>query len=203
MAIIQSGAGGTTMTVDTTSNAARTTLYDSGGNAVYPNYDGSYMVRLEIIPTTLTAATTYFSLRNTGSKRVFLRKIEMKLGFSGTAALTRSLFEIERFSTATPTGGTTLTVLKKDTTDPTSSVGDARFAPGGLTTTSVVFDSPFHLVGVTNQVTVDHSQDIDFKGDGEGGRFLLAVNEGICIRANTAIVLGAYLVGSIYWDERT
>lgn len=202
MAEIKSGATADKWTIDPTSKAGRVTLYRSDGTEVYPVY-ASYLVRIEVIPTTLTAATTYFTMRNLGTKRAFIRKIELKMGFSGTVAASRSLFEIERFSTATPTAGTALTALKKDNTYAASSVTDIRYAPGGLTTTSVVFEAPFHLTGITNQLTVDHSQDMEYVGDGEIGKLVLAVNEGLCIRANTAIVLGAYLIGSITWDERT
>lgn len=203
MAIIQSGGSTDTLTVDATSKAARVTQYTTAGALTNPEYAGSYITRVEVIPTTLTAGTTYFTMRNLGTRRVFIRRMEFKLGFSGTAAASRSLYEIERFSAATPTGGTAITALKKDNTHPASSVTDIRFAPGGLTTTGVTFEAVLHLIGHTNQLTIDHSQDLSFIGDGEAGKIVLAVNEGLCIRANTAIVAGSYLVGNITWDERT
>ena len=203
MAVIKSGVSTDQWTIDPVSKAGRVTLYDSSGKLVVKEYDASYMVRIEVIPTTLTAGTTYFAMRNVGGKRVFIRKIEMKLGFSGTATASRSLYEWERFSAATPTGGTALTALKKGSTFPNSSVGDIRFAPGGLTITGVVFEAPFHLVGNTNQLNNDQTQDISYVDGPDIGRLVLAVGEGLCVRANTAIVAGSYLIGSITWDELT
>lgn len=203
MAIIQSGASADNLTVDATSKAARVTLYDSAGNKTNPEYAGSYMTRIEVIPTTLTAATTYFAVRNLGARRVFIRCIELKLGFSGIVAASRSLYEFTRFSAATPTGGTALSALKKDNTMPATTLTDMRFAAGGLTVSGVVFESPLHLVGHTNQLSTDHAQNINFIGDGETGKFVIGVNEGFAIRANTAVVLGSYLIGSLIWDERT
>lgn len=184
--------------------SGRVTLYKSDGTPHFTEYEGSYMVRIEIIPTTVTAATTYFAMHNLGTKRAFIRKIEMKEGFSGTAAASRSIFEFERLFTATPTGGTALTALKKNNnTMPTSSVSDIRYAPGGLTTTGVTWEAPFFLAGVTNQLNTDFAQDLDFANSGEQGKFVLNINEGLAIRANTALVAGAYLIGQISWDEYT
>lgn len=201
--VLKSGADSTLATVDPVSKALRTTLYRPDGAVIFPTYDGSYLTRIEVVPTTLTGGTTYFSMRNLGSKRVFIRRIEMKWGFSGTAAATRSIFDFQRFSTATPTAGTTQTALKKDNVFATSSVTDIRFAPGGLTTTSVVFESSFFIGGISSNVNCDHAQDLHFLGDGEHGKFVLAVNEGMCIRANGTVVAGAFCIGQITWDERT
>jgi hypothetical protein len=195
-------SGGNSLAIDAVSNAARITQYKTDGSLLNKEYLGSYITRIEIIPTTLTAGTTYFTMRNLGSKRAFIRSIEFKIGFSGTAAASRTLYEIERFSSATPTGGTPLTATKVDNTYPASSITDIRFSPGGLTTAGVAFEISFHLIGNSNQLTADGFQDISFIKNGEYSQFVLAINEGLAIRANTAVVLGSYLVGSIYWDER-
>ena len=77
---------------------------------------------------------------------------------------------------------------------------DIRFAPGGLTTTNVVFGDPFTLVNVTNQLSYQTAIQIEYPEE-QDNRLVLAPNEGLCIRANTAIVAGAALLGSIDWDE--
>lgn len=179
------------------------TLYRADGSAIYQQYAGIYRARIEVIPTTLTLGTTYFAMRNLGTRRAFIRVFDLSAGFSGTAALTRSIYELVRFSAATPTGGTAQTALKTRNTWPTSSVTDIRFAPGGLTTTGVTFEAPFHLIGHTNQVTVDRDDRLAPPPDDEDFWLELAVNEGFAIRANTAIVAGSYLTGSILWPERT
>jgi hypothetical protein len=202
-ATIKSGATADLWTVDATSKAGRATLYKADGSLYYNTYAGIYRARIEIIPTTLTLGTTYFAMRNLGTRRCYIRVIDISIGFSGTAALTRGIYEIDRFSAATPTGGTTQTALKTRNTWPASSMTDIRFAPGGLTTTGVTFEAPFHLIGHTNQVTVDRDDRIAPPSDDEDFWMEIAVNEGLCIRANTALVAGTYLTGSIVWAERT
>lgn len=196
-------SGGNSLAIDSSSLAARVTQYKTDGTLFFQEYSGSYSAFIQIIPSTLTAGTTYWAMRNLGTQTVFIRRIELKMGFAGTVAASRSVYEIERFNTATPSGGTAITITKMNNNYPTSSVLDIRFAPGGLTTTGVVFESPFHQVAHTNQLNVDTAQDLDFVGNGEHAEFVLAVNEGLAIRSTTAIVSGSYLVGSIFWDERT
>jgi hypothetical protein len=203
MAVIKSGDSTDELTVDPTSKAARSTLYDSEGNPVFNPFLGSYSARIEIIPSTLTDGTTYWSMRNLGANRVFINRLLLKIGFSGTAAATRSLFNIGRFSVATPTAGTAITAVKKDNLHPATSVTDIRFAPGGLTTTGVTFEAPMHVLGPTNQLNDDHYMDLRF-GDlsSISDKMILAIGEGLCIRAIGAVVAGSHLLGSIHWDER-
>jgi hypothetical protein len=200
MAKIRSGATTDELTVDPTSKAARVTQYGALGTPVYGSYVGAYMTKIEIVPTTLNAGTTYFSMRNLGTKDIHIHRILLYSSFSGVNAATRSIFEIERFTTATPTAGTAQTAVKKATSFPTSNVTDIRFAPGGLTTTNVVFGDPFTLVNVTNQLSYQTAFQIEYPEE-QDNRLILAANEGLCIRANTAIVAGAALLGSIDWDE--
>lgn len=197
MAHIQSGAGVDVATVDPSSKALRVTLYNPDGATHDKEFTGNYSVPVEVIPTTLTDGTTYFSMRNLGTKDCWLHKIRVKLGFSGTAAASRSLFQLRRFSGATPTGGTALTPVKFDNTYPASSMTDIRYAPGGLTTTGCVFEQRFETVGVTNQLNNDQAAGIDF-GD---HKFLLAPGEGIAVSAYGAVVLGAWHIGQVSWDE--
>jgi len=201
-AVIKSGVDATLWTIDPTSKAGRVTQYETDGQLINKEYAGCYRTPIEIVPTTLTLGTTYFTMRNLGTRRAWIVRLELKTGFSGTAAATRSLYEIERFSAATPTGGTALTAIKNDNTFSASSLTDIRFAPAGLTTTGVTFEQRWHMTGNTNQLNVDMGQDFTPAAD-ERQKFQLAVNEGLAIRANTAIVAGSYLIGSIQWCERT
>lgn len=199
-----SDAGGS-LTVDGTVSAAQSGSWsvNQGGTWIIgPTYLGQYILPIEVIPTTLVDGTTYWTMRNLGANRVFIRRIELNIGFTGTAAASRSLFRFERFSTATPTAGTALTVIKGSNTFGNSSVTDARFAPGGLTTTSVVFETAFDRVGINNQLSGDFSHITDFQQLGEENLFTLAVGEGIAIRAYGAVVLGSYITGKIRWSER-
>lgn len=190
---------GTEADVDTTPKAVRTISYNAAGQPTFEatNWTGIYATRIEIVPSTLTTGTTYFTMRNTGARTVSLVSFEVQGSFTGTAAASRSVFEIGRFTTATPTGGTALTPVKLRTSYGTSSVGDMRFAPGGLTTTNVVFESPVALIPIANQLTWNLLFDLNASVAG----FELATNEGFYIRANTAIVSGAALHGHLLWAE--
>ncbi len=198
MALIQ-GTSGNELEVDVTSKAARVILYKKDGTEGDPQVTGAYAARIEIVPSTLTSGTVYWAIRNNhATLTVYLRKFELKLGFSGIAAATRSAYEMIRFSGATPTGGTALPPVKRRTTYANSLI-DARFAPAGLTMTGTILDTSgaWHTVGHTNQLNVDHAQNIA----SENG-FELLPGEGLAIRASGALVLGSYLVGSVRWEER-
>ncbi len=197
MAIIQSGASADLLTIDALSKAARVTLYNSKGQLANEEYDSNHSAPIECIPTTLTDGTTYFAMRNTGAQHVHLHKMRYKIGFSGTAGATRSAFQLRRFSTATPTGGTAVTPVKFDTRYAPSSVGDIRNAPAGLTLTGVVFETRFETLACTNQLSNDESGVIDF---GEH-KFILLPGEGFAISAFGNVVAGCWLIGQISWDE--
>jgi len=194
---LKSGASADLLTVDPISKAARMGLYNPDGSLVFPVFDGNYSLPIEVVPSTLTDATTYFAFRNTGAKNVHIHRIRVKLGFIGTEAGSGSRFSMHRFSAATPTGGTALTPTKFDSSFAASSVGDARYAPGGLTVAGVTFEEPFEFLGVSSNHGNDCASMIEF---GEH-KFILASNEGFAIKARGAIVSGAWIIGAISWDE--
>lgn len=201
MAKIEDGNSSTLLEVGTNNNAARVQLFDSSGRALSKDEVGSYQARIEVLPTTLPAGTTYFAMRNAAGsgKLALVNSIMINTGFAGAAAVSRSIFEIVRFSSATPTGGTQITAGKKNTnSDPDSAVTDIRFAPAGLTTTGVVFSTdPIALIGVANQLTVGNNMEMILTEP-----IILAPGEGLAFRANGAIVAGAAVLGAIGWYER-
>src|SRR3990167_1796754 len=133
MAIIKSGATTDELTVDPTSKAARVTLYDSSGNELQKPPAGGYLLPIRVRQTAATASGTVWSMRAlTAGKKVYVRRIVVNCMFDGTAAASTSQYNLLRFRTATPTAGTALTVVKRDTADPTSIVTDARFLDTGL-----------------------------------------------------------------------
>lgn len=230
MAVIKSGASSSTLTVDPTSNAAHVTIYDTAGTPVNPGYS-IYGAPINVAPTTLTSGTVYWTMRNTGAKNVYLRALSLCMaGWSGVSSNTagsatggngqRAQWEFIRFSGATPTGGTALTVIKRRNADPASVVGDLRQTNAVLTTTGATFEAnAFLVVGVTVAgipaaqtagLTVPGAasasnivQEVDFSSGGEEGRIQLAAGEGMAIRANTAIPSANYaLTGMVWWDER-
>ena len=162
---------------------------------------GYYSAPVNIRQTAATAAgATVWSMRNsaTSTITVFIERIELLLAFDSSTPTTRSTprYDLVRFSTTTPTGGTAITVGQMTSGDVSTQVTDVRFLDTGLTTTGVVFSSPFATIGcpATDATTTKYQrQDI---------YLTLGVGEGFCIRLNTAAVVGQSLTGEIVWSER-
>lgn len=196
---IKSGASVDIMSVDSTSKAARVTLYNYNGSLRDRVNVNKYAAVIEVLPSTLTLGSSYFSITNThATEKIAIDAIRMQSSFIGIESLVRSLFGIQRFSGAVPTGGVVVAGAQFDTTKPIASI-DIRSAPAGLTMTGVVLGDPFHEVSVMSQLRIQAFLDLDFGlGDEE---FILQPGEGVVIRAGTAIVLGAGITGSITWHR--
>lgn len=199
MAIIQSGASADTLTIDAVNKAARVAVYDDKGNAINKAPDGSFVASIEVLPSTLVDGTAFWAMRNTGTKRVFLDKLELNLSFIGTAAASRSVFALWRFSGGNPVGGTQLFPLKRDTTlDANSHVGEIRFASAGLSMAGITFDAaPLHKIGIANQLSLAGITDVALTWP-----IVLNPGEGLCIRNYGAVVAGAGVLGAAFWTER-
>jgi hypothetical protein len=129
---------------------------------------------------------------------IFIERIELLLGFDGSAASAgvTARYDLIRFSSATPSGGTALTVAQMYSGDAATQIADARFLDTGLTTTGIVFNPAFAEVGSP-------------AGLGATAHFLrtsipliLGPGEGLCIRTSTATAIGITLVGEVAWSER-
>jgi hypothetical protein len=146
------------------------------------------------------SGATVWAMRNsaTSTITVFIEKIELLMAFDAGTPLTRSLqrYDLVRFSTATPTGGTPISVAQMYSGDVGTQVSDVRFLDTGLTTTSVVFNPAFCTIGcpATDATTTKYQR--------EGIALLLGVGEGFCIKLNSAAVIGQSLTGEIVWSER-
>jgi hypothetical protein len=160
-----------------------------------------YSAPVKIRQSAATASgATVWSMRNsaTSTITVFIERIELLMAFDSGTPLTRSLqlYDLVRFSTATPTGGTQISVAQMYSGDSGTQVTDVRFLDTGLTTTSVVFNPPFCTIGcpATDATTTKYQR--------EGIALLLGVGEGFCIKLNGAAVIGQSLTGEIVWSER-
>jgi len=192
----------TLLKTDSVSGAARVTLYTSAGNELKKMGAGYAIAIPFMVGGTPAANSTLLAFRNLGTKKVRIRKILLNVSFNGTAAATTQSYELRRFTTATPTGGTAITVIKKRNSAVTSTVTDARF--GGttqtaLTVTGVVFESPWAAIGQQRQVGSSQSHEIIFSDPEDG--FEIDVNEGFCIRNAVTGVAGDGLAGMIEWEE--
>lgn len=206
IAKIQSGASTDVLTIDATSKAARATQYDSGGTELFPAITGAYMLPIRVRQTATTAAaSTVWAMRNvSGPLTVYIRKIKGAIIFDGTAATNTIGYDFMRFTTATPSSGTALTVIKKRTAYASSNVTDARFVDTGLTVTSIVFETPFAQaltpISVTSMV---RPFEIDFTENGiRQSGFELASGQGLAIQLTATAVVGLAINGWVEWDER-
>lgn len=208
MATIESGVSSTDKwTIDPVSKAGRVTLYDSSGNELSQPPAGAYSLAVNVRQTAATAANAVvWAMRNGATKTVVIRRIKLAQVFDGTAAAATTVrYTIQRFTAANPTAGTAITVGKRQTSSPATTVQDARFLDTGLTTAGITFDGiDLMILGVPVSVTgtlVAH--DIATGGDlSYFSNFELAASEGLCIRLSTAAVAGAGLYGGIVFDER-
>jgi hypothetical protein len=160
-----------------------------------------YSLPIKIRQTATTGSgTTILSMRNGTSSTVtiIIERMELLLGFDSATPAIRSTpcYDLVRFSTATPTGGTAITVAQMYSGDVGTQIADARWLDTGLTTTGVVFNTPFCTIGIPasdGHTTKYQRQDI---------ALMLGVGEGFCIRLNGTAVVGQSITGEIVWSER-
>jgi hypothetical protein len=206
--------GGNSITVDGSVNVSGSvsvsnfptdqsvSLVDTAGVDVNQAYDASYAIPIDVSVTTVTTGTVYYQLKNSGAKRMMIRKIEMTLGFAGTAAASVSMFGIRRASGSNTPGGTALSAIKK-ATSMAASGGAGAFNASGLTITGLSQEQDFCRISIQNQLTAAKSIDLDYTQSGETSRLVLASGESLLIAAQGACVAKAFMTGQITWDERT
>lgn len=160
-----------------------------------------YSVPVAIRQSAATAANaTIWTMRNAAAstKTVIIERIYLMISFDAGTPITRSFqrYDLERFSAATPTAGTAITVVSQDSSNPATQVTDVRFLDTGLTTTGVTFGTSFCNIGVPASDGATNSYVREIVG------FKLAPGEGFAIRLNVAAVVGQDLDGEIVWSER-
>lgn len=146
-----------------------------------------------------TAGSTVWSMQNNSAslKIIMIERINLVMSFDAAAPLTRASvrYELVRFNTATPTGGTVLTPILMDSNAPATLVTDARYLDTGLSTSGLVFETAFALIGcpASDGASSSYYRDMPIK---------LAAGEGLAIRLNVNAVAGQGLFGEIIWSER-
>jgi hypothetical protein len=186
--------------------ALRTITYDSDGYEARPIMRGGYMLPVihQRLSAALVAGATIWTMRNGTNYLISIRRIFLALGFSGTAAATTSSYQLYRFSGATPTGGIGLTVVKRSSSYPSTSVIDARFNyAASLGVAGVVFETAFAACGVQRQVSATQLFDMDYSNVFGGDRInlRLAPNEGLAIKIDNTGVIGDTIGGFVDWNE--
>lgn len=160
-----------------------------------------YSAPVNIRQTALTSAgATVWAIRSAiaATVVVHIKQIDLILGFDSSTPAMRGTFRYDfvRFSTATPTGGTAISVAQMYSGTTGTQIADARFLDTGLITTGVVFNPPFLTVGCpTTDATAVFYQRNNIP-------VLLGPGEGLCIRLNVLATIGQSLTGEIIWAER-
>lgn len=155
-----------------------------------------YSLSVNLVPSTLTDGTTYFTMRNNGTKVIRIHHLLALLSFTGTPAATRSLYSLQRFTVATPSGGTAVTPVIRDSANAVASGAEARFAAGGVTTTGVTFGSVFMLLGHASSAA-----DVVISPPLEHAPLVLRPSEGLAVRANGAVISGSIMTLNLAWRE--
>jgi hypothetical protein len=214
MAIIKSGTSSDQLTIDSTSKAARATLYGPDGNQIYPTRpSGAYVVKLDFTTGTIAAAGVCFLMCNpTGSgKTLMLRRARGRLTWAGTAVAAATYgIEFIRFTgNVSPTGGATVARQKKKVGQPNSAIADANIqavTSAALTTTGATFETHgFNVIKVPVSVTGTVSAfDIDFAQTGIEYEYVeYEATSGLAIRViGTTHTAGVHVGGSVEWDEK-
>lgn len=135
-----SGASADLLTVDPTSKAARVTLYNPDGSLVYPGTAPVVYRATSLMMAlgTLASGSCIASLENPNAsgKNVYLTRVSVVAGFSGTAAATNMGFGVSR-STGTGAAGTgskaTTAIAKRNPNDAANSVCTFRYGPTAIT----------------------------------------------------------------------
>lgn len=196
---------GTDTLLITPSGAAYATLYDPSGNALHPVPVGAYALPVNIrFTAAIAAASTVWTVRNGTTYPMYITRIYLEVGFDGTPAASTQYYELRRFTTATPSGETALTAIKKKSSYGASTIADARetdsVSSAALTVTSVVFETAFAVLANPRQNGATNILRLEFV-PWSGNPFVLAVNEGLCIQIINASVIGDSIAGTVEWYE--
>lgn len=165
---------------------------------------GRYSTAFSLQQAAATAANaTVFAMRNAAAstRTVIIERIICRMGFNAANPVTRTqqTYIFQRFSAATPTGGTALTAGRADSSDAASQVTDVRFLATGLTTTGVTFDTA-NLASMACDTTQGINNERSLLLPPSVIR--LAPGEGLAIRLGVTAVVGQALNCVIFWREQ-
>jgi hypothetical protein len=203
------GSGGTDELKITAKRGAFTT-------AIEPAYGvagGGFVVSggtTAVVAAALAANTTLMAMRfaAASSRKAFINKIQLELNTvtAAAAAAVPALTAFQKFTTATPTGGTARTPTRKNSSEgSTTDMTDVRDSNAALTVTSVVFtDLP--IMFLNPAFTVSGSLVVlEWRFDPNYNQpTVLQPGEGLCLRtqaANPATMTWMYSY-VIDWSER-
>jgi hypothetical protein len=200
MALIQSGAGASLLTIDPNSLAGRVTLYGPDGQALaYNSNNDRGMADIRYVSAGTTAAPlVIWAIRNQSSgKTLYVSKLFLQPSFVGTGAATVQQYELIKGTGCTAlTSATAVTPLIKRTGIANSDAQIGILATG-MTLTGVTLGSPFYNL-YWNRLTNSATQ-TGCTGDQHqviaGDPIELAFQEVLAIRTVTTQAVGDTLSG--------
>lgn len=147
------------------------------------------------------AGSTVWVMRAGTTVPLNIRRIVLFGAFDGTAAATTARYEVKRFRTAAPTGGTAITAVPEDLNAVgTTTVTLLQETTGAaLTVTSVVFDTAMMtaMACARGATGANVSVNLDFTDS----PIVIDPSDGLCIQNQQAAVIGDSLSGFIEWEE--
>lgn len=188
-----------TISVGGGKSSALVTPVRSDGSEVDPVFIGEYYASQNIpqFSGALAANSALFAVRNGATRRMKMLTMELSLAFAGTAAATTMQVSVRRFTAATPTGGTAITIAQEDSASSASTVADARYCAAGtaLTITGVTVGAPIFVASLARGATggvfnFEMSRDV-----------ILNINEGLLVQYDTVGVIGDSVGCTMYWGE--
>jgi len=173
----------------------------------------AYSLPIAIRQTAATAANAVpwaMLLPSTARRAIVMRRLIANVMFDGTAAASQSAYQLKRFRSTTPSGGTALTPIPHNLLDKgatgvsNASVVTASFLDTGLTVAGIAVDGPIMSLGGARQVSSTAFYDIAFETleTGASGRALtIDPGDGLCLALGVVAVVGDGIQGWVSWDE--
>ena len=188
---IVSGATTDQLTITTKKGALVTAMEPGYGSA-----GGGFLVtggNSSVVAADLAANTSLMAARFApgSSQKAFINKFQIQLVTAtlGTAALVNGSLGLQKFTTATPTGGTTRAAVRKNSSEgSTTDMTDIRDSNGALTMTSVVFaDVVVQFLNPASGV-IANLVSLEWQFDGFYNQpLVLQPGEGICLRSQVGM----------------
>lgn len=160
-----------------------------------------------VVAAALAANTTLASFRHgtAATTNVYITRLRISINPAtvGASAGVPGQIAWQKFTTATPTGGTARTPARKDqSTGTATQVADVRDSNAALTVTSVSFTDIFVISPIPNWTT---GGSIEYVTDLDEDEFIrLTAGDGICLRtqvAGPATMTWTYTY-TIHWIEK-
>jgi len=162
---------------------------------------GGYVLPVEVQQSAASVAgTTVWAMRAGAVRACAIRNMALSVIYSGIAVPGATVrYVLQRFDTASPTGGTLLVPQKKNTLDPATDIATARVLDTGLTTAGIVFGPDAKIYGCAISLTSMSTSRVE--PSSSPIPFTLMPGEGLAIRLQTVASINVGIFGFIEWDE--